>query len=265
MSSPDDDYFDPFEAHLKRDPLPDAGVFVVVLASEGLERGQAVADSIVGLLEKRKRPTRMQVTELKGSDSRSELLRKALAEADQPLVLITHGQSSWTAEHLDPILTAIDRCDHVFGRRNKGFSAKLGRWILGAPWRWLFAVPVFDIHTPVRLHRTEKLLAIPLQSTSDFLDVEIAAKATFLGHLIDDVKVPDLDRPPARSSFGDVSLVFKNPTFLPPASIPAENSKGENEGHDGPESQDQQGGSDLDERRAFEDDGSKRVEQLRQG
>ena len=38
----------------------------------------------------------------------------------------------------------------------------------------------------------EKLAAIPLQSASSFLDVEILAKATFFGHLIDEVDVPPL-------------------------------------------------------------------------
>ncbi len=58
--------------------------------------------------------------------------------------------------------------------------------------RLVFAVPLRDVHSPCRLHRLDKLAAIPLQSASSFLDTEILAKATFLGHLIDEVAVPPL-------------------------------------------------------------------------
>ena len=88
-------------------------------------------------------------------------------------------------------------------RASSGGSASL-------PWGSVFAVPVLDVHSPCRLHRREKLAAIPLQSASSFLDVEILAKATFLGHLIDEVDVPaaapatvaraGLGRPGRRSS-----------------------------------------------------------------
>ena len=58
--------------------------------------------------------------------------------------------------------------------------------------RLIFAVPLRDVHSPCRLHRLDKLAAIPLQSASSFLDTEILAKATFLGHLIDEVAIPPL-------------------------------------------------------------------------
>ena len=103
-----------------------------------------------------------------------------------------HRPRALDQRHLDPLLEAIDQADHVVGRR------PAGRWENGhavagrLPRRLVFAVPLLDVHSPCRLHRLEKLTAIPLQSGSSFLDTEILAKATFLGHLLDEVDVPPL-------------------------------------------------------------------------
>lgn len=265
MPLSDDDLLDGFEIHLKREHIQGGGVFVVVLADEGLERAEAVADSISNLLIGRKRASGVRIVEHSQGANRGELLRQAVSEADQPLILITSGRAAWTAEHLDPMLSAIDRCDHAFGRRAMDTPARIGRWLRSGPWRWLFAVPLVDVHSPLRLHRKDRLAAIPFQSASDFLDIEIPAKATFLGHLIDEVDVPELDSPKPRVSFRDLSLVFKHPTFLLNPSVPAEDPQGEDEGHDRPSREDQHGGGDLKERGPIQDDGTERVEQLRQG
>src|SRR5438552_2711190 len=79
------------------------------------------------------------------------------------------------------------------------------------PWWLLFAVPILDVHCPCRLHRLEAMAAIPLQSSSGFVDVEILAKATFLDHLIDEVRVPALAALPARATWGDFVEVFRRP------------------------------------------------------
>ena len=107
-------------------------------------------------------------------------------------MLVTTADEPWTKAHLEPLLEAINQCDHVIGCRP---TASRGNWA-GHPGslvrRLIFAVPLHDVHSPCRLHRLDKLAVIPLQSASSFLDIEILAKATFLGHLIDEVAVPPL-------------------------------------------------------------------------
>ena len=130
---------------------------------------------------------------------------------------MTSADEPWTAEHLEPLLEAIDHCDHVVGRRRAGPLAGCDAGSAGFPWRLIFAVPVDDVHSPCRLHRLEKLAAIPLQSASEFLDVEILAKATFFGHLIDEVPVPAARGRVARGPFWrDFVAVFRRPVLCPP-------------------------------------------------
>src|SRR5262249_8239002 len=119
-------------------------------------------------------------------------LSSGLEDAHLPLVLVTTAREPWTPAHLEPLLKAIDHSDHVVGRRPARGTEAFRRWLSMLPRRLIFAVPLLDIHSPCRLHRREKLRSIPLQSTSSLLDVEIFAKATFLGHLIDEVDVPPL-------------------------------------------------------------------------
>ena len=105
--------------------------------------------------------------------------------------------------------------------------------------RLIFAVPLDDVHSPCRLHRLPKLLAIPLQSSSSFLDIEILAKATFLGHLIDEVDVPPLSCEFWHGGWwADWKNVFKHPQFKD-LSGPAEKAEGEGERDDGPGGEDQ--------------------------
>ena len=44
-------------------------------------------------------------------------LRRGLEGASLPLVLVTTADEPWTADHLGPLLEAIDKSDHVIGRR----------------------------------------------------------------------------------------------------------------------------------------------------
>ena len=181
-------------------------------------------------------------------------LRRGLRQgASLPLVLVTTARyEPWTAKHLDPLLEAIDKSDHVVGRRSDlpagGFKSFVA-WLIR---RLVFAVPLDDVHSPCRLHRLEKLAAITLQSGSSFLDVEILAKATFLGHLIDQVDVPPL---PAdiwnEGSWADGGRVFKHPEFEV-QSHPPEVAQGQGEGDDGPRGQDQHGAAHVVEGGAFE-------------
>src|SRR5258707_3887609 len=182
MSPSADDFFDPFEAHLRRDPLPGAAVRVIVLAPDDGPAAGRVARSLEELIAQRGRQVDSVVVSGAGRGL-NDALALGLEGAVAPLVLVTTAGEPWTAAHLDPLLDAINHCDHVVGRRQDGPTLRLRRWFGRLPWRLVFAVPVHDVHSPCRLHRREKLEAIPLQSASAFLDVEILAKATFFGQL----------------------------------------------------------------------------------
>ncbi len=262
MSLPDDLYIDPIESHLKRDSCQGAGVAVVVLGCEGSENAREVGESIRRLLADRSRSSDVIVVDPNERDNRGELLMETLRGVDQPLTILTRGRTPWTAAHLDPLLKAIDHCDHVVGRRAKSRSGRVGRWLASLPWRWLFAVPVCDVQSPCSIHRTATLKAIPLQSLTDFVTIEILAKATFLGQLLDEVAIPPIEESKPHISMQDFLRVFRHPTFRLP-SIPAEDPEGEREGQNGPGAENGHGGGDLKERRAVEDDRSQSVEQLR--
>ena len=96
------------------------------------------------------------------------------------------------------------------------------------------------MHSPCQLHRTEKLAAIPVQSGSSFLDVEVLAKATFLGHLLERGRRAAAARARSFAQAGGAisSTVLQRPLFrrpaAEPASGPAENAQGQVEGADGP-------------------------------
>src|SRR5262249_21678117 len=113
----------------------------------------------------------------------AESLGRGLEDASLPLVLITTAAEIQTENHLQPLLNAIDKSDHVVGRRPESTRFSFPSFIAKLFRRLVFALPLDDVHSPLRLHRLEKLLAIPFQSRSSLLDTEILAKATFLGHL----------------------------------------------------------------------------------
>lgn len=262
MSTPDD-VFDPFEAHYHREPLPDAGVRVVAMAGADPARAEVIGQDLVDMLVRLGRPAEVVVERLHDG-GRNRALERALADAAFPLVLVTSATEPWTEAHLKPLLAAIDECDHVVGRRSGAALSRLGRWLAAWPWRILFAVPVVDVHSPCRLHRREKLAAIPIQSASDFSDVEILAKATFFGHLIDEVKIPPLESARPTGRWGDFLEVFRRPVLVR-KSAPAEDAKGEQEGDDGPGGEDRQSRGDGDEARPAQQDHPQGADELGQG
>lgn len=236
-----DDDDDPFAAHARRDPLPKAEVRVIVVAASGPHAPDDIADGLVATLGRlgRRAEAVVVLAEDRGWD---RAIERGLVGATQPLVLVASSSEPWTEAHLRPLLDSINTCDHVLGRRPLGMVGRLGRWLASRPWRWLFAIPALDVHSPCRLHRREKLEAIPLQSASRFLDVELLAKATFFGHLIDEVPVPAMADAGAAGTWGDFVEVFRHPVLKPEeGSGPAEDPQGEQERPDGPGRQDQEG------------------------
>lgn len=265
MSTFDDAYIDPFEAHFLREPVAGTAVQVLVIDHDAPGRAEVVGASIASLLSGLGHASEVTIEPVaEGGLARS--IERGLARSQAPLVIVTDATELWTSEHLTPLLDAINRCDHAVGRRRVGLARWIGRWISTCFYRWIFGVPLLDVHCPCRIHRREKLEAIPLQSGSSFVDIEVIAKATFLGHLLDEMRVPPLASPRPRVAWSDVSLVFKHPTFVrPQESTPAEDAERHEEGHDGPRGEDQEHRSDLDHPCSFEDHGPKPVDQLREG
>lgn len=222
-NEPIDDDIHPLDRHMFREPMSKALVRVVVHGhTESSEMAENIASGLLQLLENR------AGSKVIVSGDRREALRQGLEGADEPLILFTNSAQEWSKGHLVPLLDAIDKSDHALGRRRnigKGFRG----WIRRIPWRAIFALPVYDIHSCCRIHRVEALRKIPLQSSSAFLDVEILAKATFLGHLIAEEHVPELtstETLPARWS--EIMKVLRHPTFVfdqptPPELLPASN------------------------------------------
>jgi hypothetical protein len=247
---PEPEYDDPYEAHFRREPLPKAAVDVLVLVPEGGEEdeGRRVAEGLAGMLRGENRPASARVVVVRRAVGRGPALEKAVREGVAPLVLVTTATRPWTEAQLTPLLKAIDGADHVLGLRDLPRAGRIGRRLRRLPWRLLFRVPLHDVHSPCRLHRREAIAAIPLQSRSAFADVEELAKATFLGHLVDEVRVPDLPAMPGRSALADLRAVFKRPVFVrPAASAPAEDAQGDGEGDDRPGGEDRQRPGDVQE------------------
>ena len=254
----------PLDAHAIREPLPkSAGIWAVVL-TEGEDRAAAVADGLRRLLSGRGRPFRV-VVEPYHLESRADRLAKALDGADLPLVLVTTAAEPWTEAHLKPLCEAIDRSDHVLGRRRRSLPGRLLRWLSNRPWAFLFAIPLSDLHSPCRLHRREVLELLPPQSASRFLDVELLAKASFFAQLVDEADIPPLPSSRGPSGFwGDFLDVFRRPVIRhkpPPAaeaevtdsSAPPEDPQGDDERDDRPGHEDQEVRPDLRQPGPFED------------
>ena len=178
---------DPFAEHQRRDPLPNAGIRIVMLTDSPGETATGVIEPLAELIARLGRPVEHRIVLVSRELGMGQALHRGLKGAHLPLVLVTTACEPWTKAHLDPLLEAIDGCDHVIGSR-PALAARSGpthsaRWFGG----WFSRLPLHDVYSPCRLHRLDKLEVMPFQSASSFLDVEILAKATFLGHLIDEV------------------------------------------------------------------------------
>ena len=82
--------------------------------------------------------------------------------------------------------------------------------------RWLFAVRVQDVGSFFTLCRREIFERIPLQSDGPFAQVEILAKANFLGCWMAEAPVSYNPPPgPSASYFAEAYHVFSEPDFGP--------------------------------------------------
>jgi hypothetical protein len=235
---------DPYERHFQRDPLPQAGIRIIQVVDSPGDAASAVVAPLIELVRELGRPVECHVVPMDGD--LSEVLGRGLAGASLPLVLVTTALRPWNKAHLTPLLEAIDRCDHVIGRRPAGTWGSCIGWLASLPRRIVFALPIFDVNSPCQMHRLERLARIPLQSASSFLNVEVLAKATFFGDLIDEVEVPALEgRNWSRGAWADWSRVLRHPLLAPPSG-PAKEPQREREGDDGPRGQDGESRAHLD-------------------
>lgn len=192
-------------------------------------------------------------------------LGTALAKSHQPLLLHVPLDELYSVKELQKVFEAMAWQDEQTGQRPvlvngcrvRGptpWVVRLagGAWrlfcrvLLGLPlapaptwlgWRstaiayslWtLFASPFHDPYSPIKLWRTEFLRRCPLQSHGDFALVELAAKATFLATLVDEVPVMATEsfavQPVAGENvWRDGWRVFCHPEFVqaPPAASAA--------------------------------------------
>ncbi len=256
------------------DPIPNAGIRIILLTELSIEHAEPIVQSIADRIEALGRSVESRIIPVAGVPL-GIALSQGLEGASHPLVLVTTAEEPWTAAHLEPLLKAIDRrertiddrevlCGHVVGCRPAPAGRRWRRWFASLPNRLIFAVPMQDVDSPCQLHRLEALAAIPFQSASSFLYLEILAKATFFGHLLDEVDVPPLRGfVRTRGWLGDCRRILKEPQFRH-ASRPSEESQGEEERDHGPDGEDCQARNDVDQAGSLEDDTPEPADQLRQ-
>jgi glycosyltransferase involved in cell wall biosynthesis len=193
-------------------------------------------------------------------------LRTALEEARQPLLLYTAVDYPYTPSDVRSMLERIELRDELYGKqpdlisgartgqrrplpvKYAGFAWRLF-WMLFAglpmgeppPWygwgqwwyrfraHWVFGVPLADVNSAFKLWRASFLRRFPIQSDGDFVHVELAAKATFLASIMDEV--PLTSKPAPLPALGPVAAdrrrLFRDPQFAfygeaaPPPQVPA--------------------------------------------
>ncbi len=192
-------------------------------------------------------------------------LRTALAQVKHPLFLYFGVDYPYLPADSRAMLDRIDLRDEVLGKQpdlisgaragaKRPFAVRAlgGAWALfwrvfaglpmtdPQPWygfgaalararvKWVFGVPLADVHSAFKLYRTAFLKRFPIQSDGDFVHTELVAKATFLTSIMDEVPLTPAAVPfPALGALGaDRAKVFRDPQFAfppePPAPVPVE-------------------------------------------
>lgn len=187
-------------------------------------------------------------------------LRTALAEAQHPLLFTTAVDYPYPPADLKKLLDRIEVRDQLLGKQpdlisgcRTGRPAPLTvRWA-GRAWRlfwrvaagmtlapapawpgtreylynalvgWVFGSPLADVNSAYKLYRTDFLRRVPIQSDGDFVHTELAAKATFLTSLVDELPLtPAAAEPAAPSVWRDFWRVLKDARFGAPPPAPTE-------------------------------------------
>jgi glycosyltransferase involved in cell wall biosynthesis len=188
-------------------------------------------------------------------------LRTALAQTHTPLFFYTSLDYPYMPSDLRPLLERIELKDEILHKQPDLISGcRTGltpptfmRWgalawkifcriVAGLPiseptawhgwsewWfstrvQWVFGVPLADVNSCFKLFRTDFLRSFPIQSDGDFVHTELAAKATFLTSIMDEVPLtPKPDPiPPLGPVSADRRRLFSNPEFrYPPPQPPS--------------------------------------------
>lgn len=182
-------------------------------------------------------------------------LRTALAEARHPLFFYTAVDYPYSPADLRKLLDRIEVRDELLGKQPdlingcrtgrptpeavrwggrlwRGFwrvAAGMqmqpgpawpgfGGWLYNGFAGWVFGTPLADVNSAYKLYRTAFLKRFPIQSDSDFVHTELAAKATFLTSIVDELPLTPAtaERPPLAVG-RDLWRVFRNPDFGTPA------------------------------------------------
>jgi glycosyltransferase involved in cell wall biosynthesis len=179
-------------------------------------------------------------------------LRTALAETSTPLFFYTALDYPYTPSDIRPMLERINLRDELLGKEPDlisgcrtglpkpafvKWSGKAWRlfWRIFAglpitdspPWhgwaayryrvrtKWIYGVPLADVNSCFKLFRTAFLHRFPIQSDGDFVHTELAAKATFLTSIVDEL--PLTAKPDPIPVLGDTRAdrrrVFADPLF----------------------------------------------------
>ncbi|MGF1582706.1 MAG: glycosyltransferase family 2 protein [Gemmataceae bacterium] len=181
-------------------------------------------------------------------------LKTGLAEARHPLVCYCPCDEAYVTKDLKTLLQDIDQVDVVVGQRQ---VHPIPQWLLvlgifyrifvrvilywtsrprevwlgwNGYWRswwawWFFGQTLEDVGSPFRLYRKDAVDKLPIQSTGDFVHIELLAKGTFRTQLVSikpikykllDKPVPDFQRP---YTWSDFLKVLNKPRFVPPVSL----------------------------------------------
>lgn len=219
----------------EREPIKDSAISAIVPVPAGAGSIKATVDPLVEVLAKRGRGFEVLVVGEAGPSASSEsagglpgvrhlpaekaghgaALRTGLAAAQHPLILTFPATGEYEAGDLLKLLENIDRADVISGsRRGLGWWARQRASLV--PYL-IFGLWFRDATCPVRLYRRRIFKRIPVQSASGFAEVEILAKANFLGCIFDEVEIawkPGTVTVDAGAT-GDVWRVFNQPYFGP--------------------------------------------------
>src|SRR3954471_7723460 len=134
------DEHDPFYAHFHRQPLPGAGVRIVQITELSEVSARPVIAPIADALAAAGREVQTRVVAFeKGKTRLGKALEDALDGHLPPLVLVTTAVEPLSPAHVEPLLAAIDFCDHVTGRRPLGLARRVLRRIGSLPRKVIFA------------------------------------------------------------------------------------------------------------------------------
>ena len=212
---PEDDWIHPLDAAAIREPIPNGGVRVIVMAMEpGGPDPDAIGRGLLDLLKAReaagrrlRRPARFEV----GWD---EALEQGLADGTHPIVLVSTAPG--TVDRRPP--RPAPEGDRRPGPRHRPAAGGEARSMvrhapLACPVRLAGPTTCSPPAGPIAGRRWRR--SSPSRS-SRFLEVEILAKATFLTQVIEEVDVPPLASSPVGRIGATSGSFAQGPDLRPP-------------------------------------------------